>query len=208
MPEVRPATDNAMGRQQDTSRRQRQGPAVVVAVPARLRQHHRLGPALHLVHRTSQEDITMSGGIPGGVGEENLPVRQAHQIRVLDVVLPAIGLQRELGTPGAGPIHRHLRRDPARRLIAEARRSVGWIPQHVGGPVGVVLTPHQQQTAICHGEDQLMIVARVLLRPRARHRFEDRCEQSGHGFGGDVQIRTTSVSRPVFSIPCTHQGGR
>ena len=29
-----------------------------------------------------------------------------------------------------------------------------------------------------------------------------------HGFGGEVAIRTTSVSVPVFSIPCSHQGGR
>ena len=29
-----------------------------------------------------------------------------------------------------------------------------------------------------------------------------------HGFGGEVQISTTRVSLPVFSMPCTHQGGR
>ena len=28
------------------------------------------------------------------------------------------------------------------------------------------------------------------------------------GFGGDVVIRTTRVSFPVFSMPCLHQGGR
>ena len=29
-----------------------------------------------------------------------------------------------------------------------------------------------------------------------------------YGFGGDVQIRMTSDSLPVFSIPWTHHGGR
>ena len=28
------------------------------------------------------------------------------------------------------------------------------------------------------------------------------------GLGGDVQMRTTKVSLPVFSMPCTHHGGR
>ncbi len=28
------------------------------------------------------------------------------------------------------------------------------------------------------------------------------------GFGGAVAINTTSVSVPVFSMPCSHQGGR
>ena len=29
-----------------------------------------------------------------------------------------------------------------------------------------------------------------------------------HGLGGEVAIRTTSVSVPVFSMPWTHQGRR
>ena len=28
------------------------------------------------------------------------------------------------------------------------------------------------------------------------------------GFGGDVQMRTISISVPVFSMPCRHHGGR
>ena len=34
------------------------------------------------------------------------------------------------------------------------------------------------------------------------------CRHALQGLGGEVAISTTSVSVPVFSIPCSHQGGR
>jgi hypothetical protein len=33
-------------------------------------------------------------------------------------------------------------------------------------------------------------------------------EAVSQGFGGEVQIRISNVSFPVFSTPCSHQGGR
>src|SRR5579871_1470152 len=33
-------------------------------------------------------------------------------------------------------------------------------------------------------------------------------ERPGQGLGGDVAMSTTRVSEPVFSMPCSHQGGR
>jgi hypothetical protein len=48
----------------------------------------------------------------------------------------------------------------------------------------------------------------TLSRAELPHWPVDDQRQCPYGFGGDVAISTTRFSVPVFSIPCSHQGGR
>src|SRR5262249_21686700 len=73
-------------------------------------------------------------------------------------------------------------------------------PSIVRAPANAIYTAARaasQEASDCVSNLAATLVDRR-TQARARH----------HGFGGEVAISTTSVSVPVFSMPCSHHGGR